>query len=75
MHPNFLSGQEKKKLLGKSFSKKQARKYLINKGLHFDLNKKLFNDLLESGRLVSDRPFGRFSQYNLDRYYYETKPR
>lgn len=53
MHPNFLSGQEKKKLLGKSLSKKQARKYLIHKGLHFDLNRKLFNDLLESGRLVS----------------------
>ena len=75
MHPNFLNNQEKKKLLGKSFSKKQARKYLVNKGLHFDLNKKLFNDLLGSGRLVCDKPFGRFSQYNLDRYYYETKPR
>ncbi|MCL8206213.1 hypothetical protein M5361_13830 [Ligilactobacillus agilis] len=74
-HPNLLDVNVKRKWLKQAYSKNKAIKYLVAKGLHFKLDKKLFNHLVETGRLLPDVGNNKFSRYNLERYYYETKPR
>ena len=60
------------------YSKSKAIKYLQAKSTHFKVIKKLFKELDQTGRLLPDKSrfgFGKYSEYELDLYAYETQPR
>lgn len=61
----------------KYFTKTQAIKYMKNKGLHFKMDKKLFKQLEDTGRIFPDRPgiLKMYSQKLLDKYCDEVRPR
>lgn len=56
----------------KYYSKNQARKYLIRLGLHFNLNRKLWKEVLDSGRLFPEKR-GKYSQAQLYQYYLDNE--
>lgn len=56
----------------KYYNKRQAREYLNSLGLHFVLTRKLWNQILDSGRLFPER-FGRYSQKQLYQYYLDNE--
>lgn len=58
----------------KSYSKRQARQYLIDHGLSYNLTKPLWKQLLASGRLFPDVGH-KYSSSLLDNYIAEVKPR
>ena len=78
INPYELSKDEKLKKQKTFYSKSKAIKYLQAKATHFEVTKKLFKQLDQTGRLLPDKSkfgFGRYSEYRLDLYAYETQPR
>lgn len=78
INPYELSKDDKVKKQRTFYSKRKAIKYLQTKATHFEVTKKLFNELDQTGRLLPNKSrfgFGRYSEYNLDLYAYETQPR
>ncbi|OYP91365.1 hypothetical protein [Ligilactobacillus salivarius] len=78
INPYELSKDEKLKKQKTFYSKSKAIKYLQTKATHFEVTKKLFKELDQTGRLLPDKSrfgFGRYSEYELDLYGYETQPR
>lgn len=77
INPYELSKEAKLKKQKTFYSKSKAIKYLQAKATHFKVTKKLFKQL-DQGRLLPDKSkfgFGRYSEYRLDLYAYETQPR
>lgn len=78
INPYELSKEAKLKKQKTFYSKHKAIKYLQAKATHFKVTKKLFKQLDQTGRLLPDKSkfgFGRYSEYKLDLYAYETQPR
>lgn len=78
INPYELSKDEKLNKQKIFYSKSKAIKYLQAKATHFEVTNKLFNELDQTGRLLPNKSrfgFGRYSEYNLDLYAYETQPR
>lgn len=78
INPYELSKDVKLKKQKTFYSKRKAIKYLQTKATHFKVTKKLFKQLDQTGRLLPDKSkfgFGRYSEYRLDLYAYETQPR
>ena len=78
INPYGLSKDVKVKKQKTFYSKSQAIKYLQAKATHFKVTKKLFKELDQTGRLLPDKSrfgFGKYSEYELDLYAYETQPR
>lgn len=78
LNPYELDKDTKLKKQKKFYSKRKAIKYLQAKATHFKVTKKLFKELDQTGRLLPDKSrfgFGKYSEYELDLYAYETQPR